>query len=137
MLKINQPLRIVFLVACAALFTAACTKTPTIQGSPPLSSIPDKVNAFAGPYVSSIVTPGVVGAAILVGPNFLPGRCDGLFLTGDRRLICEQMARFNEPEFPVAKIDPNARYRCIRTLGGVTECTEAPALSTTPVKAAP
>ena len=127
MLKINRPTRLVFALAGAAFMASACTKTPSLHGSPPLSNVPDKVSSFAAPYVSSIVTPGVVGAAILVGPNFLPGRCDGLFLTGDRRLICEQMARFNEPEIPVAKIDPNARYRCIRTLGGVTECVEAKA----------
>jgi hypothetical protein len=137
MLKINRPIRIACLVAGAALFAAACTNLPSVHGSPPLSKVPDKVSTFAAPYVHSIVTPGVVGAAILVGPNFLPGRCDGMFLTGDRRLICEQMARFNEPEFPVAKIDPNARFRCIRTLGGVTECSEAPAFSAVPVKSSP
>jgi hypothetical protein len=125
MLKIKQPL--LAILACLSLALGACsTKTPSIQGSPPLSAVPEKVSRFAAPYVNSIVTPGVVGAAMLIGPNFLPGRCDDIFLTGDRQLICEQMARYNDTPLPGKLPDPNAQYRCIRTLGGVTECSDVP-----------
>ncbi len=126
MLKINHRTRAFLVAGLVGMALAACTKTPSFQGSPPLSAVPEKVGKFAAPYVNSIVTPGVVGAAILVGPNFLPGRCDEIFLTGDRKLICDQMARYNDTPPPGKLPDPNAQFRCIRTLGGVTECTDAP-----------
>ncbi len=101
---------------------AACSdRTPSIQGSPPLSAVPTKVKNFTDPYTTHVGA-GIFGAAILLGPNFLPGRCEGMYLTGDRALLCDQLVRFNGE--PPAKADPNARYRCIRTLGGATECTE-------------
>ena len=126
MLKINHRSRVFLAAGVACVALAACTKTPSFQGSPPLSAVPNKVSNFAAPYVNAIVTPGVVGAAMLVGPNFLPGRCDEMYLTGDRKLICDQMARYNDAPLPGKLPDPNAQYRCIRTLGGVTECTDAP-----------
>ena len=126
MLKINRRIRALLASSLVGFALAACAKSPSFQGSPPLSAVPDKVSSFAAPYVNSIVTPGVVGSAILLGPNFLPGRCDEIFLTGDRKLICDQMARYNDTPLPGKLPDPNAQYRCIRTLGGVTECTDAP-----------
>jgi hypothetical protein len=126
MLKINHRSRVFLAAGVACVALAACTKTPSFQGSPPLSAVPNKVSNFAAPYVNAIVTPGVVVAAMLVGPNFLPGRCDEMYLTGDRKLICDQMARYNDTPLPGKLPDPNAQYRCIRTLGGVTECTDAP-----------
>jgi hypothetical protein len=126
MLKINHRTRAFLVASLGGLALAACAKTPSFQGSPPLSAVPNKVSSFAAPYVNAIVTPGVVGTAMLVGPNFLPGRCDEMYLTGDRKLICDQMARYNETPLPGKLPDPNAQYRCIRTLGGVTECNDAP-----------
>jgi len=125
MLKINRRTRVFFAASLVGLALAACTKTPSFQGSPPLSAVPDKVGSFTAPYLNAIVTPGVVGAAILIGPNFMPGRCDEIFLTGDRKLICDQMARYYDTPLPGKLPDPNAQYRCIRTLGGLTECTDA------------
>ncbi|MBL8832446.1 MAG: hypothetical protein JNL71_08650 [Rhodospirillales bacterium] len=106
---------------------AACTNsgaTTGFQGSPPLSAVPTKVKNFTDPYIGHIGT-GVYGAALLLSPNFLPGRCEGMYLTGDRALVCDQIERLNGEQ--PAKPDPNARYRCIRTLGGATECTEVTA----------
>jgi hypothetical protein len=125
MLKINHRIRAFLAAALACAALAACTKTPSLQGSPPFSAVPDKIGTFAAPYVNAIVTPGVVGTAMLLGPNFLPGRCDEIYLTGDRQFICDQMARYNNTPPPGKMPDPNADYRCIRTLGGVTECTDA------------
>jgi hypothetical protein len=125
MFKISPRLRTAVAVLLLGVAVAACTdRTPNIQGSPPLSAVPDKVKTFTQPYTSHVGT-GLYGAAILLGPNFLPGRCEGMYMTGDRALLCDQLVRFNGEQ--PAKPDPNARYRCIRTLGGATECTEAPA----------
>jgi hypothetical protein len=125
MFKISPRLRTAAAVLLLGMAVAACTgHTPTFQGSPPLSAVPTKVKTFADPYTSNIGA-GLYGAAIMFGPNFLPGRCEGMFMTGDRALVCDQLVRFNGEQPP--KPDPNARYRCIRTLGGATECTELPA----------
>jgi hypothetical protein len=122
MFKISPRLRTTVAVLLLGMAAAACTdRTPNIQGSPPLSAVPTKVKTFTDPYTAHVGT-GIFGAAILLGPNFLPGRCEGMYLTGDRALLCDQLVRFNGE--PPAKPDPNARYRCIRTLGGTTECTE-------------
>ena len=122
MSKIIPTLRSLAIVLLAGMALAACEgfRTPTFQGSPPLSAVPDKVKTFTTPYTNHLGL-GIYGAAALLGPNFLPGRCEGMFLTGDRALVCDQIARYNGEE--PAKADPNARYSCIRTLGGATECT--------------
>ncbi|MBI1243955.1 MAG: hypothetical protein GC202_03035 [Alphaproteobacteria bacterium] len=121
MSKIIHHVRTLAIVLLAGTTLAACTgfRTPTFQGSPPLSAVPDKVKTFAAPYTDHIGL-GAYGAAILLGPNLLPGRCEGLFMQGDRALVCDQIARYNGE--PPAKPDPNGQYSCIRTLGGVTEC---------------
>ncbi len=122
MFKITRQIRTAAAVLLLGMGLAACSShTPNFQGSPPLSAVPDKIKTFTTPYTSQIGV-GAYGAAILLGPNLLPGRCEGMYMTGDRALVCEQLARFNGP--PEAKPDPNARYRCTRTLGGVTECVE-------------
>lgn len=127
MFKISHRFRTATTVLLLGMAVAACTNaghTTSFQGSPPLSAVPNKVKNFTDPYLSHIGI-GVYGTALLLGPNFLPGRCEGMFLTGDRALVCDQIERFNgeQPATP----DPNARYRCIRTLGGATECTEVTA----------
>ncbi len=140
MFKITRQIRTVAAVLLLGMGLAACTThTPNFQGSPPLSAVPDKIKTFTTPYTDNFGA-GFYGAAILLGPNFLPGRCEGLYMTGDRALVCDQLARFNGE--PPPKPDPNARFRCIRTLGGVTECTEltpasGPALQSTPAPVAP
>jgi hypothetical protein len=124
MFKISPRLRTSVAVLLLGMAVAACSgldRTPDIHGSPPLSNVPTKVKTFTDPYTAHIGA-GIYGAAILLGPNFLPGRCEGMFMTGDRALVCDQLVRFNGEQ--PAKPDPNARYRCIRTLGGTTECTE-------------
>jgi hypothetical protein len=123
--------RSLVLVLLAGLTLGACEgfRTPTFQGSPPLSAVPDKVKAFTAPYTDQISL-GAFGAALLLGPNLLPGRCEGMYLTGDRALVCDQLARYNG-EKP-AKPDPNAQYSCIRTLGGVTECAPRAAAASQP-----
>lgn len=124
MFKLSPRLRTSVAVLVLGMAVAACSdRTPSFQGSPPLSAVPKKVKTFTDPY-STHVGAGLFGTAILLGPNFLPGRCEGMYLTGDRALLCDQLVRFNGE--PPAKPDPNARYRCIRTLGGATECTETP-----------
>ncbi|MFM7346302.1 MAG: hypothetical protein ACKO1J_13150 [Tagaea sp.] len=115
------------LPALVALGLAACDKTPTIQGSPPFTAVPKKVTTFVAPYEDALLTfvgPGTIATAVIVGPHFLPGACDGLWASGDRKLVCDARARYlDEPK--EAKPDPNMRLRCIRTLGGGTECVEA------------
>ncbi|MCM0018858.1 MAG: hypothetical protein NBV67_02590, partial [Tagaea sp.] len=71
----------------------------------------------------TIVGPGTIGAALIVGPHFLPGACDGLWASGDRKLVCDARARYWD-DAKEAKPDPNQRFRCVRTLGGGTECSE-------------
>jgi hypothetical protein len=122
----SAPFRLPFVAlaaAVAALALGACSSSPSIQGSPPLSEVPVKIKTFTAPYLDNYFGPGMIGAAMLLGPNFLPGRCEGMYMQGDRRLVCEQLARFNDTPEPGTLPDPNARYRCIRTLGGVTECS--------------
>jgi hypothetical protein len=114
------------LPAVIALGVAACDRTPTIQGSPPLSNVPNKVTTFVAPYedaFNTIVGPGAIATAIIVGPHFLPGACDGLWASGDRKLVCDLRARYLDAP-KEAKPDANMRYRCVRTLGGGTECVE-------------
>ncbi|MBL8807774.1 MAG: hypothetical protein JNN22_13090 [Rhodospirillales bacterium] len=115
-------LRPAVIVLLAGMSLAACEgfRTPTFQGSPPLSAVPDKVKTFTAPYTSQIGL-GAYGAALIIAPNLMPGRCEGMYLTGDRALLCDQLARYNGEQ--PAKPDPNAQYSCIRTLGGVTECS--------------
>jgi hypothetical protein len=112
------------LLGLIALGLAACDKTPTIQGSPPLSNVPKKVTTFVAPYedaLFTIVGPGTIATALIVGPHFMPGACDGQWLTGDRKIVCDLRARYlDEPK--EAKPDANMRFRCVRTLGGGTEC---------------
>lgn len=114
------------LPALGALALAACNTVPAIQGNPPLSNVPGKVTKFVAPYedaLFTIVGPGTIATAVIVGPHFLPGACDGLWTTGDRRLVCDARARYIDgPKEP--KPDTNMRFRCVRTLGGGTECTE-------------
>jgi hypothetical protein len=121
-----MPFRI-SLLAIAVLSLGACSSFPSIQGVPPLSNLPKKAATFVAPYedaLFSIVGPGTIGAAVMIGPNFLPGACDGFALSGDRKLVCEARARYlDDPK--EAKPDPNLRFRCLRTLGGGTECSEA------------
>jgi hypothetical protein len=114
------------LPAAVALGLAACDRTPTIQGSPPLSNVPKKVETFVKPYgdaINTFIGPGVYASALIVGPHFMPGACDGLWTSGDRKMVCDLRARYlDEPK--EAKPDANMRFRCIRTLGGGTECNE-------------
>jgi hypothetical protein len=113
-------------VAVLALALGACSKTPSIHGSPPLSNVPNKVTTFVAPYedaLNTIVGPGTIMTALIVGPHFLPGACDGQWLTGDRKLVCEARARYLDAP-KEAKPDANMRFRCVRTLGGGTECNE-------------
>lgn len=120
-----MPVRI-SLLAIAILSLVACSSTPSIQGNPPLSNVPAKVTKFVAPYedaLFTIVGPGTIGAAAIVGPHFMPGACDGLWTSGDRKIVCDLRARYlDEPK--EAKPDANQRFRCIRTLGGGTECSE-------------
>jgi len=122
MFKITRQIRTAAAVLLLGMGLAACSShTPNFQGSPPLSAVPDKIKTFTSPYTAHLGT-GIYGAGILLGPNLIPGRCEGMYMTGDRALVCDQLARFNGE--PPAKPDPNARFRCTRTLGGVTECVE-------------
>jgi hypothetical protein len=115
------------LPALAALALAACAKPPSIHGYPPLTKVPTKLTAFMAPYedaMSALVGPGTIGTALIVGPHFMPGACEGLEPTGDRKLVCDFRAKYlDEPK--EAKPDANMRFRCVRTLGGGTECVEA------------
>jgi len=132
MSKITNRTRTVAALMLVSIGLAACTKSPSLHGDPPFSAAPDKLHKFVKPYAAHIGT-GFYGAATLLAINAMPGRCEGLYMQGDRALLCDQLARWNGPEEP--KPDPNARYRCIRTLGGGTECVEvkpAPAPETTP-----
>jgi hypothetical protein len=109
-----------FIAVALSVALGACSKLPAIHGSPPLSDLPDKMLDTFSAYVG----PGTIGAAVIVGPHFLPGACDGFALSGDRKLVCEARARYlDDPK--EAKPDPNQRFRCVRTLGGGTECSEA------------
>lgn len=114
------------LLGLVALGLAACDRTPTIQGSPPFSNVPGKVETFVKPYgnaFNTIVGPGIYASALIVGPHFMPGACDGMWTTGDRKIVCDLRARYlDEPK--EAKPDANMRFRCVRTLGGGTECNE-------------
>jgi hypothetical protein len=109
-----------------ALGLAACEKSQGIQGYPPLSNVPGKVTAYVAPYESAlhtIIGPGTIGTALIVGPHFMPGACDQLWSTGDRKMMCQLRAQYlDDPK--EAKPDPNARFRCVRTLGGGTECSD-------------
>lgn len=127
MFRISPRLRTAATVLLLGMSLAACSDPshlPDMQGSPPFSDVPTKIKTFTDPYTRHVGT-GIYGAAILLGPNFLPGRCEGMYMTGDRALVCDQIERLNGEQ--PAKPDPNARYRCIRTLGGATECTEVTA----------
>ncbi|MCA3268526.1 MAG: hypothetical protein ING19_20980 [Azospirillum sp.] len=114
------------LVGALGLSVAACSSSPSIHGSPPLSNAPAKIETFVKPYeraFNTLVGPGVYGTAMIVGPHFMPGACEG-WVTGDRKLVCDLRERYiDDPK--EAKPDANMRYRCIRTLGGGTECAEA------------
>jgi len=127
MSKITHRARILAVALAASLGLAACGNTPATHGSPPFSAVPDKIHTFTKPYFAHFST-GFYGAATLLAINTMPGRCEGLYMKGDRALLCDQLARWNGPEEP--KPDPNARYRCIRTLGGGTECVEVKPPST-------
>lgn len=114
------------LLGLVAIILAACDKTPSIHGNPPLTNVPTKVTTFLTPYedaLSTIIGPGMIATAVIVGPHLTPGACDGLWTTGDRKLVCDARARYIDgPKEP--KPDANMRFRCVRTLGGGTECTE-------------
>jgi hypothetical protein len=108
-----------FAAAALALALGACSKAPNIHGSPPLSALPDNMYDTFSAYVG----PGTIGAVAIVGPHFMPGACDGLWTGGDRKVVCDLRARYlDDPK--EAKPDPNQRFRCVRTLGGGTECNE-------------
>jgi hypothetical protein len=121
MSKITARTRTLAALLLAGLSLAACSQTYATHGDPPLSAVPDKLRTFTKPYFAHFST-GFYGAATLLAINTMPGRCEGLYMQGDRALLCDQLARWNGLEEP--KPDPNARYRCIRTLGGGTECVE-------------
>lgn len=115
------------LPALVAVALTACNTVPAIQGNPPFSNVPGKVSKFVAPYedaLFTIVGPGTIATGLIVGPHFLPGACDGLWASGDRKLVCDARARYLDGP-KEAKPDANTRFRCIRTLGGGTECVEA------------
>jgi len=113
-------------VSLLAAALAACSTTPSIQGNPPLSNVPGKTMTFLKPYeqaVNTVIGPGVIMTTAIIGPHFMPGACDGLWTTGDRKIICDLRERYiDEPK--AAKPDPNAKFACVRTLGGGTECSQ-------------
>jgi hypothetical protein len=114
------------LVGLVTAGLAACSSSPSIHGSPPLSNAPAKIETFTKPYeraFNTIVGPGAIATAIVVGPHFMPGACDGLWATGDRKMVCGLRAHYLDGP-KEAKPDPNQRFRCVRTLGGGTECNE-------------
>jgi hypothetical protein len=121
----NRPAAL-FTISLLAAALGACGSSTTFQGDPPLSNAPNKAMTYLKPYekaVNTIVGPGVLMTTLVVGPHFMPGACDGLWNTGDRKIVCDLRERYwDEPK--QAKADPNARFACVRTLGGGTECTE-------------
>lgn len=113
-------------VSLLAAALGACSGTPSIHGSPPLSNAPAKVSTFLKPYgeaFNSVVGPGTIATAAIIGPHFMPGACDGLWTTGDRKIVCDLRERYIDGP-KEAKPDPNAKFACIRTLGGGTECNQ-------------
>ncbi len=113
-------------VSLLAAILAACSTSPSIQGNPPLSNVPNKVTTYLKPYgdaFNTLVGPGTIMTTAIVGPHFMPGACDGLWNTGDRKLACDLRARYIDGP-KEAKPDPNAKFACVRTLGGGTECSQ-------------
>lgn len=113
-------------VSLLAATLGACSTSPSIHGNPPLSNAPNKVTTYLKPYeqaINTVIGPGVIMTTAIIGPHFMPGACDGLWTTGDRKIICDLRERYSDTP-KEAKPDPNAKFACVRTLGGSTECNQ-------------
>ncbi len=113
-------------VSLLAVTLGACGETTSFHGNPPLSNAPNKVMTYLKPYeqaVNSVIGPGVIMTTAIIGPHFMPGACDGMWTTGDRKIMCDLRERYIDGP-KEAKPDPNAKFACVRTLGGGTECSQ-------------